>query len=318
MKNNDKIKKSIMECIVVISIMALYIVYGIHFLPLLMLIIPLPFVILGVRNGIKSNIISIILTSLIVGLLLGTSSGASLILLFAPLSIALNYSIKMRKTAQSTILITALAFFLSFIILMSFEGTTSNLDVIKQSEQEFTQFLTMQVDVLKEAGMTKYEILQRTDLLENTYKQMIVLIPSFLAMFSLLVGYINLYLASKILRKMGYGTMNIQKFSRFKLPENIIPGVGIMLLSTFIIKRLGIQYHEALLFNITFLVGFAFILQGFSVFDYLLIKAKMKLIFRIILIAINIIFVPISGIMFFIGLADSIFDLRKIRRKKSL
>lgn len=318
MKNNDKIKKSIMECIVVISIMALYIVYGIHFLPLLMLIIPLPFVILGVRNGIRSNIISIVLTSVIVGLLLGTSSGASLILLFAPLSIALNYSIKMRKTVQSTVLITTLAFFLSFIILMSFEGTTSNFDFIKQSEQEFTQFLTMQVDVLKDAGMSKYEILQRTDLLENTYKQMIVLIPSFLVMFSLLISYINLSLSSKVLRKMGYGTMNIQRFSRFKLPENIIPGVGIMLLATFLIKKLEIQYHEALLFNITFLVGFAFILQGFSVFDHLLIKAKMKLIPRIILITINIIFVPISGIMFFIGLADSIFDLRKLRRKKSL
>lgn len=318
MKNNDKIKKGIIECIVVISIMALYIVYGIHFLPLLMLIIPLPFVILGIRNGIKSNIISIILASLIVSLLLGTSSGISLILLFAPLSLALNYCIKMRRTTQETILISTLAFFLSFIILMSFEGVILNLDMVKQLEQEFTQFLTMQVDVLKESGMTNYQILQRTDLLENTYKQMIVLIPSFLVMFSILVSYINFSLSLKVLRKMGYGTKNIQKFSRFKLPNNIIPGAGVMLLATFVIKKLGIQYHEALLFNITFLVGFAFILQGFSVFDYLLIKAKMKLIPRIILITINVIFVPMGGIMFFIGLLDSIFDLRKIRRKKSL
>lgn len=318
MKNNDKIKKGMMECIVVISIMALYIVYGIHFLPLLMLIIPLPFVVLGVRNGVNSHIISIVLTSLIVGVLLGFSSGVSLILLFVPLSLALNYGIKMRRTIQETILIATAAFFLSFVMLMSFEGVISNLDIIKQFELEFTQFLTIQVDMLREAGMTKYEILQRTDLLENTYKQMIVLIPSFLAMFSLLVSYINFSLSSKVLRKMGYGTVNIQRFSRFKLPNNIIPGVGIMFLATFIIKKLGIQYHEALLVNITFLVGFAFIVQGFSVFDYLLIKSKMKLIPRIILLTMNIIFVPMGGIMFFIGSLDSIFDLRKIRRQKSL
>lgn len=318
MKNNDKIKKSIIECTVVISIMALYIVYGMHFLPLLMLIMPLPFIILGVRNGIKSNIISIVLASLIVGLLIGISSGVSLILLFAPLSLALNYGIKMRRTTQETILIGTLIFFLSFIMIMSLEGLISDLDIIKQIEQEYTQFLTMQVDVLKEAGMTKYEILQRTDLLENTYKQMIVLIPSFLAMFSLFVSYINFSLSLMILRKMGYGTKNTQRFSKFKLPSNIIPGVGIMFLATFVIKKLGIQYHEALLFNITFLVGFAFILQGFSVFDYLLIKAKMKLIPRIILITINVIFVPMGGIMFLIGLLDSIFDLRKIRKQKSL
>jgi len=318
LKNNDKIKKSIIECIVVISIMALYIVYGIHFLPLLMLVIPLPFVVLGVRNGIKSSVISLILTSIIVGILLGITFGASLILLFAPLSLALNYSIKTRKTNQQTILISTAAFFLSFIVLMSFEGMVSNLDIVKQFEYEFSQFLNMQVDMLREAGMTKYEILQRTDLLENAYKQMIVLIPSFLVMFSLFISYINFSLSYIVLRKMGYGTKNIQKLSRFKLPSNIIPGVGIMFLATFIINKLGIQYHEALLFNITFLVGFAFIVQGFSVFDYLLIRSKMKLIPRIILIAMNIIFVPMGGIMFFIGLLDSIFDMRKIRRKKSL
>lgn len=318
MKNNDKIKKGMMECIVVISIMALYIVYGIHFLPLLMLIIPLPFVVLGMRNGINSNIISIVLTSLIVGVLLGFSSGASLILLFAPLSLALNYSIKTRRTTTETILISTVAFFLSFIMFMSLVGEISNIDIAKQSEQAFTQILTMQIDMLRETGMTNHEILQATDLFENTYRQLVVLIPSLMVVFALMVSYINLSLSSKILRKMGYGTISLQRFSRFKLPNNIIPGIGIMFLATFIIKKLQIQYHEALLFNITSLVGFVFIVQGFSVFDYLLIKAKMKLIPRIILLAINIIFVPISGIMFFIGLLDSIFDMRKIRRQKSL
>ncbi|CAK7047854.1 DUF2232 domain-containing protein [uncultured Tissierella sp.] len=318
MNNNDKIKKSTVESIVVISIMALYIVYGIHFVPLLMLFIPLPFVVLGVRNGIYTNIISIIASSLIVGALLGFSSAASLILIFAPLSIAINYCINNRKSGFDTILISTVAFFLSFLILISFEGTILNLNFVKQLEENFRQILAMQIDMLNEMGMTKYEILQTADLLESTYKTIIVLIPSLMAIFSLSVSYANLFFSSIILRKMGYGTVNLQRFSRFKLPNNIIPGIGVMLLTAFIIKKLEIQYHEALLFNLTFLVGFIFFIQGLAVLDFLLIKAKMRLIFRILILSLNIVFIPISSIIFFIGILDTIFDIRKIRRPKSL
>ncbi|MBU5312042.1 YybS family protein [Tissierella carlieri] len=318
MNNNGKIKKSTVESIVVISIMALYIVYGIHFVPLLMLFIPLPFVVLGVRNGIYTNIISIIASSLIVGALLGFSSAASLILIFAPLSIAINYCINNRKSGFDTILISTVAFFLSFLILISFEGTILNLNFVKQLEENFRQILAMQIDMLNEMGMTKYEILQTADLLESTYKTIIVLIPSLMAIFSLSVSYANLFFSSIILRKMGYGTVNLQRFSRFKLPNNIIPGIGVMLLTAFIIKKLEIQYHEALLFNLTFLVGFIFFIQGLAVLDFLLIKAKMRLIFRILILSLNIVFIPISSIIFFIGILDTIFDIRKIRRPKSL
>lgn len=318
MNNNDKIKKSTVESIVVISIMALYIVYGIHFIPLLMLFIPLPFVVLGVRNDVYSNIISILVASLIVGILLGITSGATIILMFAPLSLALNYCIKNRKTSFDTILISTAAFFLSFIILMVFEGKVENLNLGKQLEETFTQVLTVQIDMFKDMGMTNYEILQITDLLENNYKSIIVLIPSIIGIFSLVVSYANLFLSSVVLRKMGYGTVNPQRFSRFKLPNNIVPGIGIMLLVAIIVKKFQIQYHEALLFNLTFLVGFIFFIQGLAVLDFLLIKAKTRSIFRILILSLNIIFIPMSSILFFLGILDTIFDIRKIRRQKSL
>ncbi|MDR7857348.1 DUF2232 domain-containing protein [Tissierella sp.] len=318
MENNDKIKKSIIESIIVIAIMAIYIVFGIHYLSLLILIIPLPFIVLGVRNGIYSNIISIISTFIIVNILLGIPSGLSLMILFAPLSIGINYCIIKRKTNMETIIASTMLFFVSFILLSFFEGSISNLDIGKQVEQIFTQYLNIQVDMLKEMGKTNHEILKTTDLLESTYKMLVVLIPSFVGIFSLGVSYINLLLSSKILRKMGYGTINTQRFSRFKLPNNIILGIGIMILTTFVFKKLEIQYHEALLSNIVFLASFVFFMQGLSVLDYLCIKVKTPLVFRIILLSMNIIFVPMGGLISFLGILDSVFDLRKIRKKKSL
>ncbi|HAE91504.1 DUF2232 domain-containing protein [Tissierella praeacuta] len=318
MKNNDKIKKSTIESIIVISIMTLYIVYGIHVVPLLMLFIPVPFAILGIRNGIYINVISIIATSIIIGVLLGFISGVSIILIFAPLSLALNYCISKRKDSMETIFITTIAFFISFLVLIGLEANISNLNLTKQLESNFTQLLTMQIDMLNEVGMSKYEVLRTTDLLENAYKTIIILIPSLISIFSLAVSYINLLFSSIILRKMGYGIANYKKFSKFKLPNNIIPGIGIMLFTAFIIKTLKIQYHEALLINITFLISFVFFLQGLAVLDFLLIKSKLHVVFRILIISLNIVFIPMSSILFFIGIFDSIFDIRKIGRRKSL
>lgn len=315
---NDKIKRSIIENVLVISIMVLYIVYGINYVPILILFTPLPFIVVGVRNGISNNVISMAITSLIVGVLIGAPSAISLLLIFAPLSFALNYCIKKRKSIVETILITTTAFFLSTLVVISLGSKASDLDFIKLSEQTFTQILTIQTDMFRETGMTNHELLQTENLLESAYKYIIITIPSLLAVFALCVSYINHLFVSIILRRMGYGVVNSPKFSRFKLPSNIIPGIGIMFLSAFIIKRLEIPYHDALLLNITFLVGFIFFTQGLAVLDFLLIKSKVKLIFRVIIITLNIVFMPMSGIVFFIGVLDAIFDMRKIRKQKSL
>lgn len=317
MNNNDKIKKSVIESIVVVSFMALYIIYGIYFLPLLVVFIPLPFIVLGKRNGISSNIISLSLTSIIIGFLLGVSSAITLFLIFAPFSFAINYCLKNRKTTLETVLIGTLAFFISLLILMYLGGQSSDYGFAMESEQEFKRILAVQVENLKESGMTNYQILESISLLESAYNYLMVIIPSFLIIFSLIVTYINYFFTSVILRKMGYGIMHSQGFSKFKLPSNIILGTGVMFLFAFIIGKLEIQYHEALLYNLIFLVAAMFYIQGLSVFDFLLIRIKIKLGFRILLIAINIIFIPMSMILFFIGILDSFFDLRKIRKQKS-
>ncbi|WMM24680.1 DUF2232 domain-containing protein [Tissierella sp. MB52-C2] len=317
MNNNDKIKKSITESIVIISIMALYIVYGIHFLPLLMLFIPLPFIVLGIRNNIYVNAISMVISFIIVGALLGFASNALLILIFLPLSLVINYCIIKRKTTMEIISISTLIFFLSIVILMFLGVKISDLDLTKQLENDFTQILTIQIDMFKDMGMTNYEILQTKDLLESAYRSLIVLIPSMIGILSLVTSSINVFLSSLILRKMGYGAVKTIGFSKFKLPKNIIPGVGVMFVAAFIIKQLGIEYHDALLFNITFLVSFVFLVQGLAVVDFLLKKSKVRLVFRILILGMMTLFIPMSSIILFIGILDTIFDTRKLRRSKS-
>src|SRR5690606_34110449 len=276
LNNNDKLKKSIVESIIVISIMVIYMVYGIHFIPSLMLLIPLPFIILGVRNHIYNNILSIIIASLIIQLLLGSTTGASIVLLFAPLSISINYCIKSRKSNMETILITTGVFVVSFFIIISLGERASDFNFANLIEEFLSQSLTMQIEIFKELGVSSEDLVKLADSLESQNKTIMVRIPSLLIIISSLISYVNIFFTSFILRKMIYGHIQAQRFSRFKLPNNIIPGIGIMFLTAFIMRSLEVQYHGALLLNITFLVGFIFIVQGLAVLDFLLIKAKIK------------------------------------------
>lgn len=314
---NDKIKKGIIESTLTVFFTVLYMVYGIHYLPLLMIFIPLPFVVLGVRNHISYNIISIVLASLIIQMLLGSTSGASLILNFAPLSLAINYLVNKRKGNFETILISTGVFFLSFLILISLGSKVSDFNLTNQIQEVLSQALKWQIEIFQEMGMTNSQINNLRDSLESEYKIFLVHIPSFLIIISFLITYINIFFSTAILRKMGYGFLPEQRFSRFKLPNNIIFGIGIMFLSAYIIRGLGIGYSEALLLNLSFLAGFVFIVQGLAVIDSFLLKIRMKLGFRILILILTIIFIPISGIIFFLGLFDSIFDLRKLRGQKS-
>lgn len=307
-----------MENVLVILIMSLYIIYGIYYLPLLIIFIPIPFVVLGIRNNLKDNIISMAITSLIVGLLLDMPSTLILILAFAPLSIALNYTIKKRKKTSEIILIATISFFLSLLITTAIGSVSTELGGSMESEEIWTEIITIQTDRFKEIGMTNTQIFENIELLEAAYEYMLITLPSILVITSLIISFLNYLVSTVISRKMGYGVLSLPRLSKFKLPDNIIMGTAIMFLSAIVMGWLDIPYHNALLLNISFLVGFIFFLQGLAVIDFLLIKAKMRIGFRIIILLMNIVIVPMGGILFFIGTFDSVFDIRKIGKRKSL
>lgn len=317
MNKKENIKENIIEAAIVTFIMVFYIVYGINFFPLLILFIPVPFIVLGVRNGLYSNILSILLTSIIVELILGDTIGASLVFVLAPLSIAINYCIKKRKDSKQTVLISVISFLVPFMILLILGIKIADIDLISEMDAAFTEYMAMQIDGLKEMGLTNHKILKIMDQVESGYNEIIMLIPSLISVFSLFITYINYLLAGIVLRKMGYELIKRPRLSKFKLPSNVLLGVGIMLLAGFIFIWLDIQNSQALLLNITFLIGIMFMIQGLAVFDFFLKKIKMKLVFRIILIVLSIVFLPMGSLIIFLGILDSIFDMRKLRRLKS-
>lgn len=308
---NDK-TRSFIETILIITLMTLYVLLGIYFIPVIIILYPIPFIILGIRHGIKYNLIAIVASSILISILIEPFTGLFIFVAFAPLSIFIVYMIKEKKDFHEifgfSILIT-IASFLATIFIM---GKISGVDFIASIDQSLSETLKAQINMLKDKGLSESEIYNFKDILKNAYDYFSLVVPSTLIIFSGFTAYINYLLSAVILKNLGYGKIDVPKFSYFRLPGNIILGTIVIFLAVFLMKVFKILYYDAIFVNVTVLASFVFFLQGFAVILFSINKLIRNKFLRVLLV---IFMLPLGMFISFIGFLDAIFDFRKIKRE---
>lgn len=312
---NAENKNKILETIFVIIMSTIFMVLGIYYFQGIIFLYPVLFIMLGSRYGLKCTVISLVVSSLSIGLMTDMISGMLVLSIFAPLSIAIIYTMKKRKSSTEVLAISTLVFLASILIMVNFIGNIIDINIISQVEETFTESINFYIEVLQESEFSNYEILQVRDFMENAFQYGLLILPSMIIILSLVVAYLNYLISSLSLRKLGHGIVHIPRFSRFKLPNNILVGTGIMFLGALILRYFGMAYSESVFTNLVVLVSFVFFIQGLSVIDHKLVKKKINIIIRILIISFVIMLMPIGGVITtIIGLLDVIIDFRKFRR----
>lgn len=317
MNNDNKFVRNLIETIGLIGIMTLFTVFGIHYMSILLFLFPIAFVVIGVKNGIVQSILSMIITLIIISILVSQEWAVYLLIIFAPITVSLIQTIKKRRKSIEVLGYSAIVFFLSSLLILGLVNTTSEMSFVSQLEEVFKQILSIQIDIFKDRGLTSYQILKFKDYFEENYKSFILIIPTLLLISSLIISYINYSLSVLGLRKLGIGIVNIPRFSRFKLPSNFIPGTLVIFIALFIIKKSNFPYYDNIVLNLGTLIALVFYIQGLAIVDFYLIKLKTKFMFRLVFLTFTILMAPLMTIIPIIGLADLLFDFRKIGRFKS-
>ena len=315
MNQTNNNSKPFLESILAIGISTIYMLIAIYFLPIIGILFPISFVILGIRNGIKYNISSMIISTLLLGLVIDKTTGLFILIAFLPISIVLNYSIKKRRNSQQILLSTTIVGILSYIFIMILFGKVTGVGLVKQLEESFSQAIKFQMDLLKDRGISSSQINETKDVLKNLYEYIVLMLPSTVIIFSVFTAFLNSLISIYILRKIGYGIVSVPKFSYFKLPDNVILGTIVIYIGVFIIKILKIPYYKTILINVTSIVSFFFFLEGLSVIIFYLNKSKLNKVIRGIIIIFTVLAVHLNPIISIIGFLDIIFDFRRIRRK---
>ena len=302
------------EAIFVIGVSTILALVGVYYAPILMFLYPVLFIILGVRRGVNYTIVSLSISTLSIGLMIDIISGLFLLISYMPMSIAIIYSIKNRKRPTEVLLVSSLIFLSSVLIIMIIIKNLSGVGIVEQLNLSFSELLDSQVKMLEELNLSDYQIIQAKGEYRSLFYHVLTIIPSMIMAFCLVTVYLNYLISSLLLKKLNYAIVYIPRFSRFVLPRNILFGVGIMVLATWLLGYLNLFNSDAVLANIISMTSFIFFTQGIAVIAYKMIQKKTKIFMRILVAILITVITPLFGnFLAVFGFLDNIFDFRKIR-----
>ncbi|MDO5717394.1 MAG: DUF2232 domain-containing protein [Tissierellia bacterium] len=305
-------KHSIKELILAAFTAILIYYTSVSIFPFAIFVFPTPFVVLGVKRGYQHSILSLILSSGAIYLLDGWA-GTIMMLVYAiivsiPMIIALKKGFKAFKTM---VIVTACVCILvvGLSVIMS---VTEGIDIVKGFEDAVSTSIEAQIQIINKMNIPQTGDLK--DMMRSSVTLMMAIIPSLLFIMAMSISMFNYYLSTTVLRRIGFGIIDVPKFYNFKLPSDILKGVVICIVGIFIFDKMGFGYTTELSLNIMMAFSFLFMLQGLAVAIFYLRK-KMNPIVLNIFIVVTIIF-NIRMFYIFIGLFDSIFNFRYRKRRE--
>lgn len=302
-------KKALIESALIAAITTI-LAFSTMYLPLLsifIVLIPVPFMMLAYRQGIKYSILSFITFSIIIGALTDIINTGLLILIFGPMTIAMGYYISKKKEPYIVIGLGAMASILSIFVGFQLVSYTSGVDIITQISVKAEEIIRTQVEMLKNMQV---DVLSADEIINY----LLMIIPGVLIIQSLLISFGNYYLTIVILKRFNINKLEFPQFSTFRLPSNIVLGSFIIFVLSYLTTYIDGIYHVSLITNVTLLFIFLFFLQGISVVSFLIKKTNIPKAIRLILMGVILFISPLLTAISFIGLVDSVVDIRKLKK----
>jgi len=312
---DNNVKEQIKDIVLTLIFSLLYIFLVARISVLLLALLPIPYILLGYRNNIRTSILAMVILFTIINLMTNLYVATTIVMTFLPIILVIHYMIKKNYSNSKIIIVATLVFVVSIFATIKFEESVNGFKLIDQMDRNFESTLNFQIETFKEMKMSNSEINNARQLIRGTYNYIVTVMPMIMMGMCLVVAYLNYKISAYLINKTEDGNLIVPDFSLFSLPSNFIMGTIVMFLSYYVISKLGLAYAEALRQNLSFLIGFLFLLQGFSLVDYFLKKIRVKKFFRVLIIILNSIFLPIGSMLIILGFVDSVFDLRKLRKK---
>lgn len=311
-KNRNPLAESIILAIV--ATVLIFSLMGIS--NIFLFLVPIPFIVLGIRNSLGHSILSLSLTILVVAVGTSVNFGISLLITLLPITIALVYSIKKRESTEETLVLATAVFLISILLVLMLENN-SFLGYISEIENSFNLTLEGLMAYFEEVGSSSYDSIMTEDMLESIHNYLMMTIPAMTIIVSIVTVYLNYSISLILAENIGYKIYR-PSFSRFRLSKMSTLGILITFVLTYILMYFQVPYSGALRVNLVVLVGFLMNIQGIALVDSLLIKYRMRKFFRILFILFNILVLKMGAAFVFMGFLDMVFDFRKLDKKKTL
>ena len=308
---NNNYRKILMEALLIAVVATIFAISALQvsILPMILILIPVPFMILSYRHGHKYSIFSFIVFIVLMGVATNFNNAFYLGIIFAPMTIAMSYYLAKEKEPCVVIGAGTVATILSIAMVFKIITLVGGADIVKEISIMAEQIVNTQVDLLKSLGAD----IPST---ESILSYLLLLIPGILMIQSLLIAMGNYYLAVNLLSRIKSLEFNRPQFSTFRLPQSFIMGSFMIIVLSYLTKYIEGIYYTSLITTVVILFMALFFIQGISVISFLIKRTNINNVVRVLLIGIIILISPLLTAVSFIGLIDSIVDIRKLERRE--
>ncbi|HZJ57493.1 MAG TPA: DUF2232 domain-containing protein [Clostridia bacterium] len=316
----EKPAKAILEGIVVGVIITLLtmVLYAVPLFNILILILPVPIVVIGIRRGTLAGILSLVVPPILIGLLGDPLLGIIMLCLSLFVVLGLTIGYKRDLGMNESVILSAGGVLLS--VLLSLQVFSWMMG------ESFFDFLWKRMGDLLNSGIVDLKAIREfyhalgivdkaypadkfIEFLLSQMKEVVPLFPAMLLITSLFVGGLNFLISRWILKRLGSQTPKVPPFKRWNLPRGTGRGfLGLMLVSA-IGSWVKIPNFDVVLYTISAVFTFIFTIQGLSVATFFLGERRVPGIVGVLILIATLVF--LSFALTFLGIFEQIFGARK-------
>lgn len=284
----------------------------IPFLGILLMFLPAPFIIIGVKNSLKYCIISLVTAGILIGALTGLLNMIIFITTAGLSSIVIVYMIQKKYSFNLIFILGSIASLISTIIFFALLPKLIGFGFVELMENAFDQTREMYKTFFEMSGTDTENAKQILSNLDQSAEAILLIIPFGMIVSSVFTTYTNYIVSGAILRRIGLNIEKPKKFSYFRLPTNFMMGTLVIVILTYLTNKFNIVNSIALNANIMILFQVVFIMQGLAVLSFLIEKKGIRDAFRRIILVFVLLIQLFSLLLFVVGLFDVIFNIRKL------
>ncbi|NLZ48703.1 MAG: DUF2232 domain-containing protein [Clostridiales bacterium] len=278
--------------------------------------LPVPIAILYIRHDFKLSFIASIVSAIVIGATLGFQSALNFFILFPIIGLILGYSFKRKLKVSRSLILTSLAglvtYIISVIYSLLFIDKVSISNITEYIKTTFNESLDAYISMLGNQSAGKEIDILREWINNVSLLSILSLVTIGAIMFSIMQSFIYYFITRSILKKLKIEVVEIGDFDKVYV-DNRIGALLIIILSIGRILQIKNYDIGTYIYNVAIYILMGVLIVVGSAVIYYFLKSKFNINKGVaITIILVILFTQLSIFIVYIGLADLIFDFRKV------
>jgi uncharacterized protein YybS (DUF2232 family) len=324
MENRDYKTKSMVEAALISALIVVLMLLN-AYVPLFSAIgtflMPIPVTVLFIRYNYKITLGAIAVSTILIGVLYNPILAITAAVTYTLTGMTLGYCIKKDKNVSTTLLYMTIASIISIIfsttIMLLFIQKTTIYNLLKLTLDTFKEQMKFSSNLSEKIGGNKEQIDATMKMFQSiTPETLMTMIPAALIMGGFTSAFINYVAIKSILKKLKYNIKELTPFEKVYLDNRIGALIIIFVCLGIILNAKNFEIGKYILMSASSLLQYAFLIAGMAVaVFYMKNRFNLNKTARVLIIIFALVSQMVM-VFVYIGIADMIFDFRKLDKNR--